>query len=135
MENKLSFDTVIAKFKLAKVQLPQMLSNDGQRFFIENFQKGGFTDTSFTPWRPRKNRANKKAMLVKSGALRRAVSQSKYQATFERITWRVGGLKWNPAFHNEGTDRLPQRKFMGDSFALRRRLKQKIDKQILLCFK
>lgn len=134
MKNKLSFDSVIAKFKLAKIQLPQMLSNDGQKFYLDNFNKQGFQDSTFTPWRPRKNRSNTRVLLVKTGALRRAVSQSKYQATFDKITWRVGGLKY-AVFHNTGTDRLPQRKFLGDSYALRLLLKRKIDKQVLLCFK
>lgn len=134
MATKFKFEQVIARFQQVKSTLPEKLANDGQRFFISNFDKQGFTDVGFKPWPKRKDKKNNRRLLVKSGALRRAVNNSKKSATFDRITWEAGGIPYG-VYQNDGTDKIPRRRFMGDSFALRMILKRKIDQEVIKCFK
>lgn len=126
--SKLKIDEALRKFENVKRSLPQVLANDAVRFFNRSFIKQGWEDTKLEAWQPRlrnpKKRDKTRKILVDSGALRRAVSTSLTKATFEEIKFEVS-LPY-AMVHNTGSNIMPQRKFMGDSEALRKIQRKKI---------
>lgn len=72
--NKFNFDKVIAKLEKQKKSLPKKLGNQAVIFFQSNFQRQGFLDSSRVAWPQRKrNKQSGRAILIKSGALRRDI--------------------------------------------------------------
>ena len=140
--DKFNFDQVIKKLEQAKSSLPKVLANDTKKFFLASWQKQGWDDGGVKAWAPRKYNKNKRsagrAILVKSGALRRAVNASLKSATFDSIKFSVD-LPY-AAIHNEGLKmkngkNMPKRQYMGDSESLRKIQKEKIQKSIDKIFK
>ncbi len=138
--NKFNFDTIIKKLESKKSSLPKILANSTKKFFLASWEKQGWDDNGITKWAPRKK--NKKAIgrsvLVKSGALRRAVNASLKSATFDSIKFGVD-LPY-AQIHNDGLPmkngkRMPKRKYMGDSASLRKIQKVDIHKEIDKIFK
>lgn len=95
--------------KTVRVEMPTLLANQARNFFLDSFKNQAWDGKG---WAPRqKNTRKGRAILVKSGALRRAVSQSVRSVAFERISLVVA-LPY-AAVHNEGFDgtvRAHQRK-------------------------
>lgn len=140
--DKFNFDQVIKKLEQAKSSLPKVLANDTKKFFLASWQKQGWDDGGVKAWAPRKYNKNKRsagrAILVKSGALRRAVNASLKSATFDSIKFVVDSPY--AQIHNDGLPmkngkRMPQRKSVGDSASLRKIQKEKIQKSIDKIFK
>ena len=140
--DKFNFDQVIKKLEQAKSSLPKVLANDTKKFFLASWQKQGWDNGGVKVWSPRKYNKNKRsagrAILVKSGALRRAVNASLKSATFDSIKFSVD-LPY-AAIHNEGLKmkngkNMPKRQYMGDSESLRKIQKEKIQKSIDKIFK
>lgn len=102
--DKFNFDQVIKKLEQAKSSLPKVLANDTKKFFLASWQKQGWDNGGVKAWSPRKYNKNKRsagrAILVKSGALRRAVNASLKSATFDSIKFSVD-LPY-AQIHNEG---------------------------------
>ncbi len=102
--DKFNFDRVIKKLEQSKSSLPKVLANDTKKFFLASWKKQGWDDNGVKAWAPRKYNKNKRAsgrsILVKSGALRRAVNASLKSATFDSIKFSV----YLPyaQIHNEG---------------------------------
>lgn len=116
----------------AKKTLPPVLGNQAVRFFTQSFTNQGFTDGSLTKWKGRKDDARPgRAILVKSGNLKRAVSGSLKQATWNLIKLIVDSSAIPYARrHNEGLDDMPKRQFMGPSKELQKQQVSKI-KQVI----
>ena len=127
-------------FKALQKQLPaieraivrDVIQVEAERFHAENFRKEGFTDAGFSPWPPRKKADNnpaKRALLVKSGAMRRhatkgSVKNKQVDFTFPLVYMRV---------HNEGGKAgrgagftMPKRQFVGRSAELENRIRRKV---------
>lgn len=130
----------LKKFNDEKTRLPRVLGVISLRFFLEGFRKGGFTDDRFERWQKRFKRLpggrfsrtqKERANLIKTGALRRSLRVK--NATFSLIkifTSIKYALK-----HNIGISPIPQRKFMGDSKVLIKRLEKRIIKETDKVFK
>lgn len=88
------------------------------RFFLANFDRGGsLRNERFVPWKKRKYQVNH-ALLHETGALRAGFKlQSKGPKGFT-ITNDVPYA----AYHNEGTDHLPQRPLLYESKKLEAQL-------------
>jgi phage gpG-like protein len=105
--SKLGFNKLQSNMAEAKRQLLFILPNVAIDFWLTAFDKQGWTDSSFTPWKPRKYTSKKNAgrsLLVQSGALRRAVSNS---ARSKSSSTHVSSIKFvvdlpYAAVHNEG---------------------------------
>lgn len=127
--SKLGLNKALAKFEQIKTTLPRVIANDSVGFFLKGFDKGGFTDASFKAWKPRKGkqygRNATRKILVDSGALRRAVSNSVKQANWDAIKFEVE-LNY-AAYVNNGTDKMPQRKYIGSSKKLTKQNLEKIE--------
>lgn len=131
--SKLGIDKVLKKFGQMREELPKILANDTVRFFLQGFNREGFTDRKFEAWKPRKRvalsgRDSTRKILVDSGALRRSVSNSVKVATFDLIKFSVE-LPY-AEYVNNGTAKMPARKFMGFSAELKKQNQKKI-KQVI----
>jgi phage gpG-like protein len=138
--NKFNFDRVRKNFDQVKQDLPTLLANQAQNFFAKSWNKQGWDDGNVKEWKEVQRRIigtpafkypkNKdlprrtRAILVKSGRLRRAVQNSIRSATWSRVQLTVDVPY--AAYHNKGEGRLPKRKFMGNSQTLARLHRQKI---------
>lgn len=103
MANKFGFDKVLRNMERLKKTLPVQLANQAQNFFVDSWKKEGWDDGNVQKWPPRKvtNKKNKgRALMVKSGALRRAAGQSIRSQTFNLVKLTVA-LPY-AAVHNEG---------------------------------
>lgn len=100
--NKFNFDQVLAKTLQVRRDLPVILSNQAQNFFTASWRKKGWDDGGVHPWAERRGSSGgkKRALLVKTGRLRRAVSSSIRQRSFEKIRLVVDVPY--AAIHNEG---------------------------------
>ena len=140
--DKFNFDQVIKKLEQAKSSLPKVLANDTKKFFLASWQKQGWDDGGVKAWAPRKYNKNKRsagrAILVKSGALRRAVNASLKSATFDSIKFVVDSPY--AKVHNDGLPMrngkpMQQRQSVGDSASLRKIQKGTIQKSTDKIFK
>lgn len=96
------FDKVLKNMSRDKKQMPLILGNIAKNHFLEGFRKGGGqTDASRGGWKERKTDPGR-AILVKSGKLRRDIKVRK--ATFNKIVIGTGGITKDYAeAQNEGT--------------------------------
>ena len=113
-------------FKAAKPKIVAEIANSSKNFFTAGFRKQGFHDATVKPWRPRKKKDSGRAILVKSGRLSRSirvVSRSSSRAIL------ASNLPYS-AVHNEGLGKMPQRKFMGNSKELNRKMRRLVAKRV-----
>ena len=136
-------------FKSQKRTLPIELGNLAKNFFLNTFRRGGFTDNTFKRWDRRKKRLPRgrwsrtqlePATLVKTGKLRRSIKVS--PATFRRT--RIFTNLVYAAIHNFGLSglafgknpfKMPERKFIGNSRVLERKLENRILREVNKVFK
>ena len=121
---------MLKAIKAMKAELPKVVANESKNFFLSSFKNQGFTNTGPVPWQEVKRRlpgapVNKKDPGAKtrailqgkgSGQLRRAVTNSIQSATFDLITLRVKVPYAD--YLNDGTSKMPQRQFIGNSQVL-----------------
>lgn len=127
------FNDRIKLFLRLRRTLPILLGNKAKNFFVENFRKQGFDDNGVEKWQPRKfsglarqKKDSGRAILVKTGNLRRSIRVK--SASMNKII--IGSDLDYSAVHNYGTNKMPQRKFIGDSENLRKELTKTITKEI-----
>jgi phage gpG-like protein len=130
--SKFKFDKVLQNMEKVKKTLPPVVANLSVNFFVASFNNQGFTDGSLSRWQARKNDTRPgRAILVKSGALKRAVSGSVKEATWDKIHLVIdSGAVPYAKRHNEGLDGMPKRQFMGQSHELQKQQVSKI-KQVI----
>lgn len=122
------------------------MGTEAVKFYTLNFRKQGFDDENIEKWQPRKGsfysgiarlrkrerKESGRAILVKSGALRRSLKYYRSGLSSVIIT---SNLPYANA-HNEGIrGRLPKRQFVGDSAKLNKLIIRKLDKRIQTIFK
>ena len=136
-------------FKEQKRTLPIDLGKMAKEFFLDSFRRKGFTDFNLKRWIPRRKRLPKgrtsptliePATLIKSGDLRRSIRIS--PTTFKKT--RIFTDVVYAAIHNFGLRglafgknpfKMPERKFIGNSRVLERKLEQRILKEVNKVFK
>ena len=115
-------------------RLPKLAGNMAVNFYKESFRNQGFTDKSYKRWEPRKRtdrrQTNNRAVLTRSGNLRRSIRLISSNAR----SVRIGTDEVYAEAHNEGLRagrgngfRMPKRQFIGES----KQLEDKIEKFIL----
>jgi phage gpG-like protein len=125
---------MVKRLQNVKQTIPIQLANLGQNFFSRAFQAS--KSPTGIQWPARKNETKKtqgKHLLVKTGNLRASIYHSIRSYSWSEIKW--GTDVPYAKYHNEGTDTIPQREFMGDSPELRRQIHEKLRKEILTVFK
>lgn len=146
MANKFNFDRVKVNMQRLKTELPVILANDAQKFFVDSWRQQGWEGKDWPEVKRRipgtreykfpKTKGlgrRTRAILVKSGALRRAVGHSIRSKTFNNIRLVVD-LPY-AARHNEGLEGMPRRTFMRDSPVLKALQRKKINQAIDKTFK
>ena len=128
-KNKLGSKVVNSKVKNLRRDIPQGTSTLAVGWFRESFRRQGFTDTGFRRWKKRKPSAKRnkgRAILTDTGRLKRSIRKERVTLRQTRI---VSKLPYS-ARHNEGLDGMPERKFMGESQKLERKMLKFIYKSI-----
>jgi len=115
-------------FMHEKKDLPLILGNLAKNHFLEGFEKGGGqTNDSLNGWQQRVIIDGGRAILVKSGMLRRDIKLKKY--SFNRIVVGTSGITQDYAsVHNKGYKKrnIPKREFIGKSNVLNKKIIKKI---------
>lgn len=148
MATKFSFDRVKQNIAQIKRDLPRLMANDAQNYFLGAFKDEGWNGAKWKEVNRRikdtpeyKYPLNKglsrhdKKILIGSGRLRREVSNlaQKAQVTESAFNFKVT-LAIDPnivpyaGFHNFGEGHNPKRQFMGDSPVLRVILRKRIER-------
>lgn len=124
MADKFNFDGLDKKARGAMESALIIIGNEAKNFFVDNFKKQGFDNKGVSAWTPRKKGDKRagRAILVKSGDLRRSIRTSKISNSALEVTIATD-LKY-AAVHNEGIGRMPKRQFIGDSENLKEKVKK-----------
>lgn len=149
--NRFEFDKVMARFNDATHTVPVLLANKSRNYFVNTFTVGGFDGQKWkevqrrTPGTkaykyPKNSQLSRRTnpILVgtykgrSGGNLRRQVNNSIRRADFYEI--RLGVSAPYAQYHNEGTDKIPQRKFMGSSKELNSQIRIKIREEFKKIF-
>ena len=124
------FDTELVSFV-------SIMGNDAVEHFSKSFPNQGFTNEVLSKWPERKpTRDNRwedwlRGILIKTGRL----SKSIQIFTKTNRSVKVGSNVGYGSYHNDGTDRLPQREFIGDSYKLNEKIQGKLNILIEKVFK
>lgn len=140
-KNKLELSGVIKKLEEKKSTLPHQLANIAQSAFLNNFRTSSFFGKKWKEVQrripgtnaykyPKKDTSkNKRGILLgQTRHLFHSVAHSIRQADWHEI--RLGTDIPYAEYHNEGTDKIPQRRFMGDHPKLRAKLRRQINSEI-----
>lgn len=99
--NSITFEELERRYKTFRSQIPRHIALSAENFFKRNFQAQGFVDQPFKKWPQRKNPRDKgRAILVKSGKLRRAIKPLKI--TEKIVVVGIGEHIPYAALHNSG---------------------------------
>ena len=126
--------------EFAENEAPEIVGRMAQEFYKESFENEGFTDNSLQKWPEVKRRINparpdrasaKRNILVNTGNLRRSVD---YQTFKGRVivsaeVFSKTGFNYAPV-HNWGTNRIPQRQFLGDSHILNQKILERLREKV-----
>ncbi len=151
-KNKFEFEKVVANLQQLKPKLPQELANIARNQFVNNFRTESFFGNKWeqvqrrivgtAPYKyPKKKKISRrvKPILVNTGKLRREVGDSIKQVSWDEIKLRVdvrGKTSYNyAAAHNDGTDKISKREFMGNHPQLNNKIRNKIQQSIRQIFK
>ena len=130
--NRFEFENIVKKLDKAKVDLPKLVASDIRNYFVNSFRRQGFDGQKWQEVKRREKEnqtaKDKKPILVQTGRLRRSVNESIRKTTWEEI---VLGIDTPYAiYHNQGTDKIPKRQFMGQSKELDEKVKNRVEKTI-----
>lgn len=138
--------------------LPTIVGVEGKNFIQKNFRDQGFTDVGFTPWQERKtvDKAGQDNTRYRTNRIGRVGTLNKYGRQLEGrailVGHNTGGDKLINSIHyrtsmgysvvsfythkeyaerhNEGTDGMPKRQFMGRSKYLESKIFSKITRTL-----
>ena len=122
-----------------------LMGRTAKTFFTDNFRKQGFEDKTVSKWKPRKDtgkRSQGRAILVKSGDLRRSIRFDTVNKS--NLSVRIATDLPYAKIHNEGLTgkawgkapfKMPKRQFIGDSYALNEKIKKVLLTNINKAFK
>ena len=122
-----------------KRELPIICGDLAVNFFRDSFNKQGFDSSNVQKWKEVQRRisgtkahkyatksARTRAILVKSGALRRATLR-KYTSFAKTVI--INEMPYAKV-HNEGSKNMPKRQFIGQSKSLDKKTIQEIDRYV-----
>ena len=138
--NKFNLKQLENKWKQGLRASVTVIGNEAKNFFVENFRKQGFDDKSVKHWQPRKTETDRKsrnkgarAILVKSGDLRRSIKR--HPANLSNLSIMISSDLPYAKIHNEGLEgkawgkvpfKMPERRFIGDSYNLNEQMKKTV---------
>ncbi len=114
-------------FRLMGRRAMPVVGRLGIQRFVRSFQTAGNqTDASRGGWRPRRT-SRRNPILVDTGRLFRSVKIRSQR--YDRVMFGTTGVPY-ARYHNDGTERLPQREFIGDSQEFFKQIEKILDKNI-----
>lgn len=116
--------TKIDRVKRMLARLPRELANEALAFTVENFNRQQTPDGN--AWSPRKNIGNSRALLVRTGRLRKSIRIRTANENLIRIGTDVDYAK----YIQQGTPKMVARPFLGSSEILKRRLQRLIQRRV-----
>lgn len=143
---------LMAQKKLQKtlIKFVTTMGVEAKNHFVGSFRNQGFTDNTLRRWKPRKREISgfgvskrhggSRAILVKSGDLRRSIRI--VNKTINKVV--IGSDLPYAQIHNDGLYgmawgkhrfKMPKRQFIGHSRKLINKLKSDLDKKIHLAFR
>ena len=114
-----------------------VISVEAKNHFTKSFADQGFTDKGLVKWQPRKSRSRDdgRAILVKTGNLRRSIRV--ISRSINEVV--IGSDLPYAQVHNEGgrtrRGRMPKRQFIGESAVLNRKILARLDRIIQRIFR
>lgn len=142
MPNPFHIDALIKNMTEVKHDLPILLANQAQRYFTDTFQQQGIAGNQWKEVQRRiegtkeykypmtKGLSRRTSpILVRTGKMRRAVSNSIRNATFDNIRLTSGGIAYG-TYHNDGTGTIPKRSFMKQTTQLTKKQDELILKTV-----
>lgn len=124
---RFNFRKFQTRWEREKETLPTIVARTAENQFKENFRLGGFLDGMLEKWQDRKKADAGRAILVKSGRLKRSVrAVPGYNFQEIKLASDVPYAK----YHNNGEGHLPKRQFIGKSAALTIKIKGFIKKAL-----
>ena len=110
--SKFGFDRIITELKESSEELMKELANNAKDYFINNFNEKSFNKESWPSRKPNKY-DDGHPLLEKTGELKSAVENPEIQTTDNSYEITVDNEYGQ--YHNEGTENLPKREWMGES--------------------
>jgi phage gpG-like protein len=116
---------------------PEIIGKMAKDFYKESFQNEGFTDKDLGEWpeverrknpkRPERSAATRKILTGSTGNLGRSIEYytEKGAVTIRSEVYSPTGFNYAPV-HNWGTDKIPQRQFVGDSETLNEKILERM---------
>lgn len=130
-KGNINLEELEKKFKTFKKRTPVLIANEARNHFLQGFDKGGkMTDASRSGWKPRKRERKKdrgRPILVKIGDTRADIQ--KRRVSFEFTSVGTRNIPY-AAYLNDGTEKMPQREFIGDSKELEKKIENIINKEL-----
>lgn len=136
-----AFKEVVGNYKMVKGSVPLKIANTIQNHFLKGFRRGGGqTNQSIGGWKKRKHSRNartrkrslNRAILVNKGHLRADIKKRK--VSFTNVTVGTRSIPY-AGYVNEGTSKMDQREFIGESKVLERKIEMQLKKEIDKIFK
>jgi len=108
------------KFQQVLDEMVTVMGVEAQNHSVKAFRDQGFTDETLEKWKPRKRpeRGRQRAILVKTGRLRRSIRKVKFGQYSVKVVSDVPYARR----HSEGLDRMPKRQIMGYSGVMERKI-------------
>ena len=142
----------LKNFNKAESKLPRMIANEAVNFFTMNFRRQGFLDGTISKWKPRKKQdftgkgksrkvnAKQRGVLIGKGSGNK-LSRSIRPIKVSKRKIIVGSTVHYAGVHNYGLRagrgagfKMPQRKFVGHSNTLLRKIRKLIIRKINKAF-
>ena len=123
--------------QFADNEAPGIAGKTAADFFTENFQRQGFLNKTVEPWRDVKRRTHPRNTPKGQTAAGRKILFGKTRNLEPSIDYDTNAGKvvvysdvhYAP-YHNEGTDKIPKRQFIGDSEKLNELVITEIERKL-----
>jgi phage gpG-like protein len=89
---------------------------------LNNFDKEAFNNQAWGPRKREDRQQGRRALLVKTGQMKRGISvrvEGKLIAVYSDMNYAI--------YHNEGTDKIPKRQFVGFTDELEKQIDKEVD--------
>jgi phage virion morphogenesis protein len=132
------------KFIVSKTVLVRLIGEQAINFFTLNFRRQGFLDDSLSKWKPRKK--TEKSKIGNRGVLIGKGSSDKLSRSIKKLVTKrdsviIGSTKIYAGVHNYGLKSgsgkgfiMPERKFIGDSRALNKKISKLVRNHLIKVF-
>ena len=135
-QNKFNFKQVEKGGRTAMERAIILIGNEAKNFFVNSFRLQGFEDRTVEKWKPRKKETKRsigRAILVKSGDLRRSIIRQPVNKA--NLSVKISTDLVYAKVHNEGIGKMPKREFIGNSYKLNENCKKIVISQLDKIFK